>query len=164
MVQQEIEVINIRNILYVLFLFIISCNNNDLSNYSVRVHYQYVVFKPRDNGKASDVYIEQFFNIKNNSNDTLKISIENFKNNYKLMYRGVKKTFVFSSESTIIIYPYDSIDLNCAVNLEHTVKNIPAKVDAKKYRTYDILSKKYLSNCEDYQIIKTRNFGVFQER
>lgn len=150
-------------ILIILLLTICCSNNRDENNYSINIHYQYVIFKENEL-KAYNIYIENFLNIKNNTKDTLIIPHKDIKNQLKMVYKNDSISLNFMSNSDIKIAPLDSIDLNCAVNLNDIVKKIPSKVDRENYKIYNNYSKKYLSNSDDYEIIRTTKFGVFKEK
>ncbi|MCY1660970.1 hypothetical protein OVA09_08920 [Chryseobacterium sp. SL1] len=166
MVQQETEVINMKNKLYILTLLLLTicCSNSKNENiYSINIHYQYVIFK-MNSLNTYDMYVENFFNIKNNTKDTLIIPHKDIKNHLKMVYKNDSIPLKFMSNSDIKIAPLDSIDLNCAVNLNDAIKEIPTKVDKENYKIYNNYSKKYLSNSDDYEIIRTTKFGVFKEK
>lgn len=156
-----------KNNIYILILLLLTicCSNCKSKNkYSINIHYQYVIFKKNDL-KTYDVYVENFLNIKNNTSDTLVIPYEEIKDNLTFIYKkGKPSSFRFMSNSNIRIAPLDSLDLNCAVNLYDTVKEIPSKVNKEDYKIYDNFSKKYLLSTEDYEIIRTTKFGVFKEK
>lgn len=148
-----------------LLLFMVCCSNSDkkVNSYSISIHYQYVVFKSNA-GKSFDVYVENFLNIKNNSNDTLVIPFKNVEENLRMTYKNhTPKSFIFMSKNDIKIAPLDSIDLNCAVNLHDAIEKIPEKIHKKDYRVINSLSKEYLPYSIDYEIIRTTKFGVFKE-
>ncbi|WP_374463595.1 hypothetical protein [Chryseobacterium sp.] len=148
----------------IISLITICCSNSrHENNYSINTHYQYVVFKGNDL-KTYNIYVENFLNIKNNTKDTLIIPHKDIKNHLKMVYKGDSLSLSFMSDSDIKIAPLDSIDLNCAVNLNDFVKEIPTKLDKENYKIYNNYSKKYLSNTDDYDIIRTTKFGVFKEK
>lgn len=155
-----------KNNMYILIvmLFTICCSNNrDKGKYSINIHYQYIVFKEKKLNNYG-VYVENFLNIKNNTSDTLIIPQKQIENNLKMISKnGSSISLNFISDSNIRIAPLDSIDLNCAVNLNINVKNIPVKVNKEDYRIYDNLTKKYLLNSDDYEIIRTTKFGIFKD-
>lgn len=151
-----------KNKFYVLLLITICCSNRKhLDPYSISIHYQYVVFKINEN-QSYNVYVENFFNIKNNTNDTLIIPYKNIEGSLRMKYKNKdQESFSFMSNSDLKIEPLDSIDLNCAIDVKDIVKEIPLKIDKNDYKVYDSSSKKYLPNSEDYEIIRTTKFGVF---
>ena len=51
----------------------------------------------------------------------------------------------------------------CATNLKQTIKEIPLKVNKSNYRIYNDLTKKNLPYTDDYELIRSTKFGVFQE-
>lgn len=67
------------------------------------------------------------------------------------------------SKSDLKIAPLDSIDLNCAIDVKDVVKKIPSKINKNDFRVYDNSSKKYLPYSEDYDIIRSTEFGVYKE-
>lgn len=156
-----------KNKFYVLVLLLITicCNDSKYSNpYSISVHYQYVIFKVNEN-QSYNVYVENFFNIKNNINDTLIIPKENIEKNLRMKYRyNDLKPFSFMSKSDLKIAPLDSIDLNCAIDVKDVVEEIPSVINKSDFRIYDNSSKKYLPYSEDYEIIRSDDFGVFKEQ
>jgi gamma-glutamylcysteine synthetase len=155
-----------KNKLFIIVLLLtICCSNEKYKNeYSMSVHYQYVVFKLNDK-KRYDVYIENFINIKNMSNDTLLIPFRDIKNNLRMInLNNDSMSLNFMSNDDFKIAPLDSIDLNCAVNLKQTLKDIPAKLNGSDYKIYDKSTKKYLTNTEDYEVIQTTKFGIFKEK
>lgn len=164
---KHVEEIDMKNKFYVLVLLLISicCSNcKQLDPYSLRIQYQYIVFKINED-QSYNVYVENFFNIKNNTNKTLVIPYKNIENSLRLQYKNNDlKSFSFMSESDLKIAPLDSIDLNCAVDVKDVVKEIPSKINKNDFRMYDNSSKKYLPYSEDYEIIRTTEFGVFKEQ
>ncbi|UKB85076.1 hypothetical protein LF887_05465 [Chryseobacterium sp. MEBOG06] len=165
MVQLAMEVIK-KNKFYVLVLLLFtSCSNRKhLDSYSVSIHYQYAVFKINKN-QSYNIYVENFFNIKNNTNDTLIVPYKDIEENLSIKYKNSsRKSFSFMSTNDLKIAPLDSIDLNCAVDVKDVIKKIPLKVDKNDYRVYDNSTKKYLPNSSDYEIMRTTKFGVFKEK
>ena len=164
---KTIQVIkNMKNtLLTLLVIFNICCKtDNHLNSYSVNIKYQYIIFKTNED-KSYNIYVENFFKIKNNTTDTLTIPISDFERNLRIAYKNDSpKPFTFMSESDLTIAPLDSIDLNCAVDLQKKVDKIPMKVNAKDYRVYDNLSNKFLSQDYYYEIIRTTEFGVFKHK
>lgn len=165
MVRLAMEVIKKNTFFVLVLLLFTNCNSSKhLDSYSVSIHYQYVVFKINKN-RSYDVYVENFFNIKNNTNDTLIIPYKDIEGNLSMKYKNTApKSFSYMSASDIKIAPLDSIDLNCAVNVNDVVKKIPLKVDKNDYKVYHKSSRKYLLNSSDYEIIRTTKFGVFKEK
>lgn len=167
MVEQVIEVINMKKKFYILVLLLITicCSDHKyLKPYSISVHYQYIIFKVNEN-QSYNVYVENFFNFKNNTNDTLIIPKKNIEKSLRMKYKDNDlKPFSFMSSADLKIAPLDSIDLNCAIDVKDVVKKIPSKINKNDFKVYDNSLKKYLPYSEDYEIIWESDFGVFKEQ
>ncbi|WPO81809.1 hypothetical protein SD427_13650 [Chryseobacterium sp. JJR-5R] len=155
-----------KNKLYALILLLLTicCSNIKHENdYSINIHYQYVIFKD-NNLKSYNIYIENFLNIRNNTKDTLIIPHKDIEKHLKMIYKSDSISLNFMSNNDIKIVPSDSIDLNCATNLNQTVKEIPLKVNKENYKIYNEATKSNLSYSDDYEIIRSTKFGVFKEK
>ncbi len=162
---QEIK-FTMKSTIYILVLLLLTICCSDSKhedNYIISIHYQYAIFKNNSMG-SNNIYIENFLSIKNNTKDTLLIRNKDIKNHLKMIYKGDSIILNFMSNNDIKIAPLDTIDLNCATNLKQTVKEIPLKVNKDNYRIYNDLTKKNLPYTDDYELIRSTKFGVFQEK
>ncbi|OPB95785.1 hypothetical protein BAS10_09070 [Elizabethkingia meningoseptica] len=151
-------------LLFGIFFSITVCNKKpQKDNYNVEIHYQSIIFRYNEKDKKYHVYIENILKFRNKSKDTLKISPEEIKLNLYLVNQKNKNSFYFMSKKEMIIPPQDSLDLVTAVNPKITVDMIPDSINRSDFRIYNVITKSYINYSADYDIIRTTNFGLFEE-
>lgn len=147
-------------ILFFIFLFI-SCSKQVFKNEDAACSFQNLICE-YINDSINIKNVETFLIFGNPTNDTIKISLKDIKENYRHIYK--KDTFKISFEALtpISIPPHDSLGLP-AISVIGKRVNREDSILKKGFKVVNIKSQKIISNTSAYKLKQLRDFQLYKK-
>ncbi|PWN65879.1 hypothetical protein C1638_005700 [Chryseobacterium oncorhynchi] len=139
-----------------------SCKKDKKEYNNVLCSFQNLVCDYPVNDSINIKNLETFLLFKNNSDDTMKISLKEFQENYRHVYKMDSLKINFEAISPISIPPHDSLGLPCisAVNRKVYKNDIILK---DGFSVINVKTKEILPKTLNYRIKQMHDFQLYKK-
>jgi hypothetical protein len=153
---------NKLSIYILIFAFLcISCNKSVFKNEDIVCSFQNLISDYTEDS-TNIKNVETFLLFRNKTDDTIKISLKDIKENYRHVYKKDTFKINFEASTPISIPPHDSLGLPCVSVIGRKFNNKDS-IFKKGFEIVNIKSLKIISNTPDYRLKQVQEFQLYKK-
>ncbi|PRB80796.1 hypothetical protein CQ022_21615 [Chryseobacterium culicis] len=151
------------NIYISIFIFLfISCNKSAFKNEDAVCTFQNLISDYTKDGSTDIKNVETFLLFGNPTNDTIKVSLKDIKENYRHVYKKDTFRIDFEALTPICIPPHDSLGLPCISVIGRKFSREDS-IFKKGFEVVNIKSKKIISKTSAYDLKQSQDFQLYKK-